>query len=36
MLDYYKRIGIKVTPLMTLAPEKPKRVRPAKSSRIFY
>lgn len=27
MLDYYKRMGIKVTPQMTLAPEKPKRVR---------
>jgi hypothetical protein len=27
MLDYYKRMGIKVTPEMTLAPEKPKRVR---------
>ena len=27
MLDYYKRMGIKVTPLMTLVPEKPKRVR---------
>ncbi|TLD68862.1 hypothetical protein FEM03_20525 [Phragmitibacter flavus] len=27
MLDYYKRIGIKVTPQMTLAPEKPKRTR---------
>ena len=26
MLDYYKRMGIKVTPQMTLAPEKPKRV----------
>ncbi len=25
MLDYYKRMGIKVTPEMTLAPEKPKR-----------
>ena len=25
MLDYYKRMGIKVTPQMTLAPEKPKR-----------
>ena len=23
MLDYYKRMGIKVTPEMTLAPEKP-------------
>ena len=27
MLDYYKRMGIKVTPQMTLVPEKPKRVR---------
>ena len=27
MLDYYKRMGIKVTPQMTLAPEKPKRAR---------
>jgi ribosomal protein L16/L10AE len=27
MLDHYKRMGIKVTPQMTLAPEKPKRVR---------
>ena len=27
MLDYYKRMGIKVTPQMTLAPEKPKRDR---------
>jgi predicted ABC-type ATPase len=27
MLDYYKRMGIKVTPEMTLAPEKPKRIR---------
>ena len=25
MLDYYKRMGIKVTAQMTLAPEKPKR-----------
>lgn len=25
MLDYYKRMGIEVTPEMTLAPEKPKR-----------
>ena len=25
MLDYYKRMGIEVTPQMTLAPEKPKR-----------
>ncbi len=27
MLDYYKRMGIKVTPQMTLVPEKPKRGR---------
>lgn len=27
MLDYYKRMGIKVTPQMTLVPEKPKRAR---------
>jgi hypothetical protein len=27
MLDYYKRMGIKVTPQMTMAPEKPKRAR---------
>jgi len=27
MLDYYQRMGIKVTPEMTLAPEKPKRTR---------
>ena len=27
MLDYYKRMGIKVTPQMTLAPDKPKRTR---------
>ena len=27
MLDYYKRMGIKVTPQMTLAPEKPKPSR---------
>lgn len=27
MLDYYKRMGIQVTPEMTLAPEKPKQVR---------
>ena len=27
MLDYYKRMGIKVTPQMTLVPEKMKRVR---------
>ncbi len=32
MLDYYKRMGIKVTPQMTLAPEKPKRVRKKSSS----
>ena len=31
MLDHYKRMGIKVTPQMTLAPEeKPKRVRRGK------
>jgi len=30
MLDYYKRMGIKVTPQMTLAPEPRKRVRKAK------
>ena len=30
MLDYYKRMGIKVTPQMTLAPEKPKRTRRTK------
>jgi len=30
MLDYYKRMGIKVTPQMTLAPGKPKRTRRAK------
>jgi hypothetical protein len=28
MLDYYRRMGIEVTPEMTLAPEKPGRVRP--------
>jgi hypothetical protein len=28
MLDYYQRMGIKVTPEMTLAPEKPKRDAP--------
>ena len=27
MLDYYKRMGIKVTPQMTLAPERKKRVK---------
>ena len=27
MLYYYKRMGIRVTPEMTLVPEKPKRVR---------
>lgn len=27
MLDLYKRMGIEVTPQMTLAPEKPKRRR---------
>ena len=27
MLDYYKLMGIIVTPQMTLTPEKPKRVR---------
>ncbi|MBN8420832.1 MAG: zeta toxin family protein [Verrucomicrobia bacterium] len=32
MLDYYKRMGIKVTPQMTLAPEKPKRVRQKRAS----
>lgn len=32
MLDYYKRMGIKVTPQMTLAPEKPKRGRRKSSS----
>jgi predicted ABC-type ATPase len=31
MLDYYKRMGIKVTPQMTLAPEPKKRVRKAKA-----
>ena len=29
MLDYYKRMGIRVTPQMTLAPEPKKRVRKA-------
>ena len=28
MLDYYRRMGIEVTPEMTLAPEKPMRVPP--------
>jgi hypothetical protein len=27
MLDYYRRMDIKVTPQMTLAPEQPKRRR---------
>ena len=31
MLDYYKRMGIRVTPQMTLAPEPKKRVRKAKA-----
>jgi hypothetical protein len=31
MLDYYKRMGIRVTPQMTLAPEPQKRVRKAKA-----
>ena len=31
MLDYYKRMGIRVTPQMTLAPEPKKRVRKPKS-----
>jgi predicted ABC-type ATPase len=30
MLDYYKRMGIKVTPQMTLAPERKPRARKAK------
>ena len=30
MLDYYKRMGIRVTPQMTLAPEPKKRVRKPK------
>lgn len=30
MLDYYKRMGIRVTPEMTLAPEPKKRVRKPK------
>ena len=29
MVDYYKRMGIRVTPEMTLAPE-PERKKPAK------
>jgi predicted ABC-type ATPase len=32
MLDYYRRMGIKVTPQMTLAPEQPKRRRKAKGA----
>lgn len=32
MLDYYKRMGIKVTPQMTLVPEKSKRVSRKKAS----
>ena len=31
MLDYYKRMGIRVTPQMTLAPEPKKRARKAKA-----
>lgn len=31
MLDYYKRMDVKVTPQMTLAPVKPKRPRKASS-----
>ncbi len=31
MLDYYKRMGIRVTPQMTLAPEPKKRVRKPKA-----
>lgn len=31
MLDYYKRMGIRVTPQMTLAPEPKKRVRKTKA-----
>lgn len=31
MLDYYRRMGIEVTPEMTLAPEKPTGVQPAAS-----
>jgi hypothetical protein len=30
MLDFYKRMGIRVTPQMTLAPEPKKRARKAK------
>ena len=32
MLDYYKRMGIRVTPQMTLAPERKKRPRKPKAS----
>jgi predicted ABC-type ATPase len=32
MLDYYKRMGIRVTPQMTLAPEPKKRLRKVKQS----
>lgn len=32
MLDYYMRMGIKVTPQMTLVPEKPKRVSRKRAS----
>jgi predicted ABC-type ATPase len=32
MLDYYKRMGIKVTPQMTLVPEKPKRASRKRTS----
>lgn len=32
MLDYYKRMGIKVTPEMTLAPERKKRTKAVKAS----
>ncbi|MGI8605530.1 MAG: hypothetical protein ACR2OZ_21350 [Verrucomicrobiales bacterium] len=31
MLDYYKRMGIKVTPQMTLAPRRKKRARKTKA-----
>ena len=31
MLDFYKRMGIRVTPQMTLAPERKKRVRKTKA-----
>jgi len=31
MLDYYKRMGIRVTPQMTLAPAPKKRMRKAKA-----